>query len=833
MIRYAALFVTLIAGLTLLACQAEEAAPPVAALDEATVSAPTLTATPTPVTVKLVTPAPAGKTPPPTPTSTFTPSATPTPTPTPTNTPVPSQRRSNARRAFHNGDYRRAQEDFNALLDDPGASADDRRQALYWRGRSELALNTPNAAAGTFAQFLKQYPDEDLTRPARFNYALALEATGQYTPSIAAYQASLLPDDDPLADYIYQRMGDLALNFNDYPAAQKWYQAALNATGDIGFQVSLREGMAAAYLGQKKFGKAISQYQNILDTAKIPAYRAKINRLIGEAYLQADNRPAAQKQWQQTLDQYPETFDAYLSLSQMVKEKMPVDDFQRGYIDYHGGSAYQPAVEAMDRFLASKPKNKADQALWISALSQRALGNYQDAIARFDRLIATYPDSPLWAEAHIQKARAFGWQGKVEQAVKTYRNFAAQNPEHPLAQEALYKAALIEFQDDQFETAYKNFHRFAGDYPLSLYADDARYWGGLAAFQLQDYAAAEAEWAALLQDYPAGEFGRAASYWQAKTLLLMGKEEQGQTLLQQLTNQPFNYYSLRARDLLKDRRLAPNAPLDLSPPGPAEQKEAEVWLAHWLGLSQSANLNNLDKQIQGDPAFIRADALLNLGLRADALDEYESVMNVWRNNPLAMYQLALAFQERGVYRLSILSAAELVKLSPAVNPTDVPKFIRRLVYPVYYQDLILPQADDLELDPALIFALIRQESLFEPQAQSFAGARGLAQIMPATGEDIAKRSFAQNYSLDDLWRPVLNVQFGSWYIKQMLNFLDGNQIAALAAYNAGPGRVQTWIAYPGAEDLDVFAALIPLAEPREYIRRIYLNLAAYREIYGE
>ncbi|HEY85161.1 MAG TPA: tetratricopeptide repeat protein, partial [Chloroflexi bacterium] len=597
MIRYATLFIVFTLGLVLMACQPEDSTPLANAPSAA--PSPTLTATPTLITVKLVTPTAVSKTPTPTP---LPPSATPEPTPTPTNTPLPSLRRSNAHRAFHNGDYLRAQEDFNALFSDPGAAADDHRQALYWRGRSELALNRPNAAADTFAQFLKQYPDDELTRPAHFNRALALEATGRYTPSIAAYQFSLLPDDDPLADYIYQRMGDLALNFDDYPAAQKWYQAALNATDDIGFQVSLREGIAKAWLGQKKFNEAISQYQDILGSAKIPAYRAKINRLIGEAYFQADDLDAAEAQWQQTLDQYPETFDAYLSLAQMVGAGMMVDDFQRGYIDYHGGSAYQPAVEAMDRFLASNPKNNADQALWISALSQRALGNYQDAIVRFDKLIANYPDSPLLAEAHIQRARTFGWEGQVEQAVKNYRDFAAQNPEHPLSQEALYKAALIEFQDDQFETAYKNFRRFADSHPLSRYADDARYRGGLAAFQLGEYAAAEAEWAALLQDYPAGDFGRAASYWQAKTLLLMdGQEEQAKTLLQQLSEQPFNYYGLRARDLLDDRRLATNALLDLAPPTPAEQIEAENWLAHWLGLSQSAHLSDLDKQILGDP----------------------------------------------------------------------------------------------------------------------------------------------------------------------------------------------------------------------------------------
>ncbi len=831
MIKYASLLIMLIFGLGLMACQPQSQTPTSAA----PTSAPTVqpASTSTPVTVKLIAPTfTLTPTPSATPTSTFTPSATPTPSPTPTNTPVPSQRQETAHRAFHNGDYIRAQENFSALLSDPGADDDDRRQALYWRGRSELALNRHSAADATFTLFLSQYPDNDLTRPARFNQALALEGMGRYTETIAAYQVSLLSD-DPVAAYIYERMGDLALTFAKFGAAEKWYLAGLDAAKDTGFQVHLREGIAEAYLGQGKFDEAASQYQAILEDAKIPAYRAKINRLIGEAYLQAGDQEAAQAQFQKTLDRYPETFEAYLTLVNMVEAGMDVDEFQRGYIDYHGGDAYQPAIEAMERFLASKPGSDAAEALWISAWSQRALTNYDRAIVNFEGIIAHYPDSRVWDDAHIQKARTLGWQGKVSQAVTTYRDFAAANPDNPLSQEAIYKAALIEFQDDQFEAAYHNFRDFVARYPYSDYSDDARHWAGLAAFQQGHYAEAEAEWAALLRDYPAGEFGRSSSYWQAKTLQLMGEDERAEKLLQQLSRQPFNYYSLRAQDLLNGHRLAPYTPLDLSPPLPAEQVGAEEWLAHWLGLSQSAGFAKLDRQIAGDSAFIRAESLLSLGLRQDALSEYETVMDNWSDNPLAMYQLALTFQERGAYRLSILSALELVKLSPATNPDDVPKFIRRLIYPIYYQDLITPHADALDLDPALVFALIRQESLYDPDAHSHADARGLMQIIPPTGADIAERTFAQDYSADDLWLPYLNVEFGAWYIKQMLNFLNDNPIAALAAYNAGPGRVQRWIAYPGADDLDIFRALIPLSEPREYIRRIYLNLDAYREIYGK
>ncbi|HIE39398.1 MAG TPA: hypothetical protein EYP77_10095 [Anaerolineae bacterium] len=106
------------------------------------------------------------------------------------------------------------------------------------------------------------------------------------------------------------------------------------------------------------------------------------------------------------------------------------------------------------------------------------------------------------------------------------------------------------------------------------------------------------------------------------------------------------------------------------------------------------------------------------------------------------------------------------------------------------------------------------------------------QIIPTTGENIARALDQNDYEDQDLFRPYLSVKFGVWYLTRQRERL-GDWIVALAAYNAGPGRVQTWITYPGAEDLDIFAALIPLAEPREYIRRISLNLAAYREIYGE
>jgi soluble lytic murein transglycosylase len=181
-------------------------------------------------------------------------------------------------------------------------------------------------------------------------------------------------------------------------------------------------------------------------------------------------------------------------------------------------------------------------------------------------------------------------------------------------------------------------------------------------------------------------------------------------------------------------------------------------------------------------------------------------------------------------RLSIITAARLIFLSPAQTPEDMPIFIQRLYYPLYFEDAIFTEANKFELDPALVAAIIRQESLFEPSAHSNAGARGLMQVIPTTGEYVAERGDFSDFNADQLWLPYLNIKFGVWYINQQLGIFDGNLLAALAAYNAGPGNVLEWVKV--SDDLDIFVESIPFWESRYYVRTVYVNLAAYRRIYG-
>lgn len=833
---------------------------------------PSVTFTPTRTPTATATPLPTD-----TPTST----ATPTNTPTPTATPIPSDRLEKAQRAYTNGDYETARSEFDALLSDPGANAHERRLALHWRGRSELQLGDGSAAIASLKMFVEQYPSDELTRAAQFNLGLAYEQAGQLDEAITALRGSILPD-DPANVYIYERIGDMALRTNAYTDTIAAYETGIKATNDLGFQVHLRESIAQAELGRDNPAGAIAQYETILSVAKIEAYRAKILRFLGEAELAAGDTQAAYRHYLEAVNNYPQAKDSYLALVELVNAGVSVDDFQRGLVDYYA-EAYEPAAFVFERYLnppepitdtvtAELPSSaapltpttrltstaivtqaspvptplpaadegkqkggrppKAAEAWWLLGLSYQELGRYNAAINAFQRLIDEYPTDSNWGQAHLEIGKALAGQDNVSQAKAAFRRFAAKNPTHPLAGEALWRAARLDLDGDLLDEAYTNLRELADKYPTNDYADDALYWAGYAAFKAGDYKKAIIPWATLVDKYPTSDLSNFGGYWQAKSLLALGQDEEAKAVLKHIAESSLDYYSLRAHDLLAG--MQPHTvPLVLPTPAELRQEQtaAESWLAKWLGLEDAANLSRLSTEIRDDPAFQRGKVLLYLGLRTESLTEFAKVKDNWWDNPLAMYQLSLYFRDQRMGKLSIETAARLIVLSPAGDPENAPIFIQRLFYPILFDDLIFAEAEQHKVDPALLLAIMRQESLFEESAESFVGARGLMQVMPATGEYVAERSdFEREYRPDQLWLPFISVKFGAWYISQQLGMFDGNQFAALAAYNAGPGNVLEWIKV--SDDLDIFVERIPYRESRVYIRNIYVNLAAYRRLYG-
>ena len=185
-------------------------------------------------------------------------------------------------------------------------------------------------------------------------------------------------------------------------------------------------------------------------------------------------------------------------------------------------------------------------------------------------------------------------------------------------------------------------------------------------------------------------------------------------------------------------------------------------------------------------------------------------------------------------RLAILLAAALgiglVAYVAARGPVE--EAVREITLPLRHEDIIRQQARDKDLDPALIAAVIYQESKFQDRT-SHAGARGVMQILPSTAAYIARKSGGTQFEQGDLANPQINISYGAWYLRYLLDHYEGNERLAIAAYNGGETNVDKWVAEAGGPDEFDRDEDIPFAETRAYVASVEEKKAEYRKNYAD
>jgi soluble lytic murein transglycosylase len=163
--------------------------------------------------------------------------------------------------------------------------------------------------------------------------------------------------------------------------------------------------------------------------------------------------------------------------------------------------------------------------------------------------------------------------------------------------------------------------------------------------------------------------------------------------------------------------------------------------------------------------------------------------------------------------------------------SGVDDVVRKLGLPLTNASVIREQAAQKDLDPALIAAVIYAETKFNPRP-SPAGAQGLMQILPATAYFIAHLSGGSSFTAGDLATPAINVAYGSYYLRYLLDHYDGNEMLAVAAYNAGLANVDSWVAQANAAGRPLTVEGIPFPETRAYVQRVLEAQRAYRSTYS-
>jgi len=275
-------------------------------------------------------------------------------------------------------------------------------------------------------------------------------------------------------------------------------------------------------------------------------------------------------------------------------------------------------------------------------------------------------------------------------------------------------------------------------------------------------------------------------YWKARAFKALGREEEAVELLKPLAGE-FNFYGQLA---LEDLGGKVAVPVTLYKPG-AEDLRA---------MSRHTGLR-------------RALALYRLNLRAEANREW-----LWAIRDFDDKQL--------------LAAAEIARryeiYDRAISTTDrtvgLHDFSLRYLAP--YRDVLKVQTEQLALDEAWVYGLIRQESRFISEAKSHAGASGLMQLMPGTARWVAKKMGLKDWRWTQVTDVDVNVSLGTYYLKHVLEALDGFPVLASAAYNAGPGRARAWRPEAPLEGA-IYAETIPFNETRDYVKKVMANAGYY------
>jgi soluble lytic murein transglycosylase len=771
---------------------------------------------------------------------TFTPTPTATPSPTPTPTPIPQVLLEAARREQAQGDYGAAMGAFREVAAASDVSEAEGRAALVGMAEVQLRQGAFADAEASLTAFLAHYPEAPETAKATFWLAQARQGQMDWAGSIAAFEAYLALD-DTLTTYVSDMIADSYLAMGDHAAAFAAYELALTGAATAEKVIAIRERLAQAYLAAGDTDAAIAQYDAISAISDDEEVLARMDYLAGYALVISGRAEEGYARYLRAVQSYPDAYDSYLALIELVDAGYPVDDFDRGLVDYYADACI-PSISAFYRHIESDPYgHPADGHLYV-ARCYADLGNYPAALMELDVLIETHPGDPLWGDGWLEKAEFQAEAGAWQAAIETYLTLADQYPADPAAPSALWGAAALWEYYEFWAEAGELYRRLAADYPAHEDAPEGMLMAGLMASRGGDVEAAVADWKAVVDTYPESEWAAPALLW----LMQSGSEEALVYQAQAAALPPDSYYAIRAADLVSG--VLPFEPPShivwyedeaewsiLSSPGaprPATQVEAESWLRGWTGSDPELDLAVLRPAITADSRWERGRLLWELWLTQEALVELNGLRAAVAEDPLSSYQLAVAFRELGLYRSSILAASTVIRLSPAATPLDAPHFIGRLAYPAYYRELVQAAADDYGLDPLLLFSMIRQESLFESQARSHAAAQGLMQVIPSTGEYIAESLGWPDYRNEDLYKPYVSIQFGAYYLAEQLALFDNSPYVALSAYNGGPGNASGWYAL-APDDPDFYLEIITLSEPRLYIQQIYTHYTYYRELYGE
>lgn len=762
------------------------------------------------------------------------PTLTPLPSATPTPTPLPEVRIDQADWALFTGDYERALEAYQlAFLQ---ASSDETRAAsLVGMAHTYILLENYALALDALQTVLDVYPEGAHIPETYYFFGRANQALENYNEAAYYWEGYLQANPGVLNDFIHEQRGDALRAAADYSGAIAAYQSAIDAAL-AGERIDVEIKQARTYADMGDLETAIRLYSEILEKSDNDYIKAQMNFLSGQAYLQLGLNEQAYSRFQNSVENYPLAYDTYSGMEALIAAGQPVGSLDKGLVYYFAGQ-YGLAAETFREHIRQDPEHDGTAHHYL-AFSLVVLGDLEEAIDEWQTLIDDHPGDRFWAQAWDEMAYTLWAQlDRYDQAAQTYLDFVSRAPNAEEAPQYLYWAARLYEINQKLDLAAQTWERMVVEYPASDLSYRGLFLAGICYYRLGDNARAQTVFQQLILLSPDTETLSAAHLWVGKIQARQGDNLAARTSWEQAANlDPTGYYSERAGELLEGK-----SPLQIDPDSYSlvvdlekERNLAEAWLRSVFAIPDEINLSSTGP-LSENIHFRRGTAFLEIGLFEEAGEAFDQVRVEIAQDPVNNFRLLNFLLDAGYYRHAILISRQILDLAHFDDASTLlaPIYFNRIRFGTYFSELIVPAANEIGLDPLVLFSLVRQESFFEWYAGSSAGARGLMQLIPSTGQEVASSlNWPPDYSAEDLERAFVNIRLGTEYLNQQFNrFGSGNLYVALAAYNGGPSNARNWYSIAG-DDPDLFLEVVRFAETRNYILYISEAVHLYQRVYS-
>ncbi len=453
----------------------------------------------------------------------------------------------------------------------------------------------------------------------------------------------------------------------------------------------------------------------------------------------------------------------------------------------------QQLLEGVGKTLLTREQQARYTIQWLYAR-----GQYRKLLEWIASNRSRYQEVATLQQLDLHRARCYLRLGQVEAAIRAYIQFQQRYPTARIAPEVLWKVANLYESRHQLEAARRYYQQLAQRYPRSEFYREAVLRIGLMDYQRQQFKRARQYWQSVAGRTKDEDFRTRLLYWIAKTYLADGQLNRYWQTLVSITDEPFrNYYTLKAYLIVRNH------------PQHHTRTDSLIWSVPFEQVSTvSQYFERFQRfwtihQIFGEP-----------------YSRWE-LRRLRRNGPMKwqyFYALGELAEKAGWYHIAFAIYRDVFHSFFKDKHWETWRFLLKKLYPFYYQEAVEAAAQRWDLPPAIIWAVMKKESSFQPDAVSYANAHGLMQLIPATARQVSNWLNRPLQSVAQLYEPHTNILLGSYYLHRLRRQFKGNWYSVLAAYNAGPHRVKRWRRGYAREDDDLFMETIEFEQTRRYVR---------------